>query len=166
MFFKARYHLWMHLPMVSPATEAKQLERNGEENGEVEEEDTWHWWNRFRCTANSEKRLCLALEMTADLPDSTALDRWLGEPVRCLVVPTHLFMTNKKGFPVLSKPHQAVIRQFLRQKTQVLVTGALRHSSYKHYQQYLDHLWQVGLSVVAFLYNWLDASVRTLLHSF
>lgn len=122
---------------------SEELQREPEDQ-EESNQDTWHWWNTFRSTANFEKRLCLALELTADLPDSTAIDRWLGEPVRCLLLPTHLFMTNKKGFPVLSKPHQMVVRQFLRHKTQILITGAQRHDNYKHYQQYMDHLWQVS----------------------
>jgi len=136
----ARFHVWVHLPMVSPASEAAFYEREPLE----EDSDTpWHWWNRFRCLANSEKRLGVALEMTADLPDEAAINRWLGEPVRCLILPTHLFMANKKGFPVLSKPHQNIVRQFLRQKAQILITGAQRHNTYRHYQQYMDHLWQV-----------------------
>lgn len=136
--------------MVSPGTEATQwAKEDGEEESDATEaaqdtqEDPWHWWNSFRCAANFEKKLCVALELSADLPDSAAVDRWLGEPVRCLIVPTHLFMTNKKGFPVLPKPHQMVIRQFFRQKAQVLISGALRHQFYKHYQQYVEHLWQV-----------------------
>jgi protein arginine N-methyltransferase 5 len=127
--------------MISPKVEACQFERDGVE-GEVD--DTWHWWNNFRCTANFEKKLSLALELTADLPDAEDIERWLGEPIKCLVIPTHLFMTNKKGFPVLPKAHQVAIRQFLRQKTQILITGAQRHQHYKHYQQYMEHMWQVS----------------------
>nr|CAG4641509.1 EOG090X028A [Eurycercus lamellatus] len=141
---QARYHVWLHLPMVSAESEAEQWQRESI-SGTDNDGDTWHWWNNFRCTANFEKKLSLALELTADLPDSVSVERWLGEPVKCLVIPTHLFMTNKKGFPVLSKAHQSVIRQFLGQKTQILITGAQRHQSYKHYQQYMDHLWQVGI---------------------
>jgi protein arginine N-methyltransferase 5 len=126
--------------MNSPKIEASLFERDVDEE---EVDDTWHWWNNFRITANFEKKLSLALELTADLPDAVDIDRWLGEPIKCLVVPTHLFMTNKKGFPVLPKSHQVAIRQFLRQKTQILITGAQRHQHYKHYQQYIEHLWQV-----------------------
>lgn len=131
--------------MVSPTIEASQFEREVKDEGN---EDTWHWWNNFRSTANFEKKLSLALELTADLPDSDEIDRWLGEPIKCLVVPTHLFMTNKKGFPVLPKSHQVAIRQFLRQKTQILITGAQRHQNYKHYQQYMEHLWQVRKPII------------------
>ena len=61
-------------------------------------------------------------------------------------------MTNKKGFPVLSKAHQAVVRQFFRQRSQIMITGALRHDNYKFYQQYMDHLWQV--KTFHYLYTW------------
>nr|CAG4647716.1 EOG090X028A [Moina brachiata] len=132
---QARFHIWLQLPMIWSGTEAAQWSK---------ERDTWNSWNSFRSIANFEKKLSLALELTADLPDSTVIERWLGEPVKCLIVPTHLFMTNKKGFPVLPKPHQMVIRQFFRQKAQVLISGALRHQFYKHYQQYIEHLWQAG----------------------
>lgn len=131
--------------MISSSIESSQFERETTDKETQEDnDDTWHWWNHFRLIANFEKKLSLALELTADLPSQEAIDRWIGEPVKCLVVPTHLFMTNKKGYPVLSKPHQVTIREFMRQKAQILVTGALRHSNYKHYQQYMDHLWQVN----------------------
>nr|CAG4649143.1 EOG090X028A [Scapholeberis mucronata] len=138
---QARYHVWLHLPMIAPSDESSQFQHEVKE-GQVE--DTWHWWNHFRLIANFEKKLSLALELTADLPSAEAIERWVGEPVKCLVIPTHLFMTNKKGFPVLPKPHQIAIREFMRQKAQILITGAQRHLNFKHYQQYMDHLWQVG----------------------
>ena len=34
----------------------------------------------------------IALEQTADLPDAEDIERWLGEPIKCLVVPTHLII--------------------------------------------------------------------------
>jgi len=131
--------------MISGDQETSQWHRD--EQSQVDEDlsgsETWHWWNNFRCIANYEKKLNLALELTADLPNQAAIDRWLGEPIKCLIIPTHLFMSNKRGFPVLSKSHQNVIHQFSRLKTQILITGALRHQHIKHYQQYMDHLWQV-----------------------
>lgn len=143
--------------MVSPGTEAAQYYNKCEEEGsgtadatQVNQEDTWQWWNAFRCAANFEKKLSIALELSADLPDPEAIDRWLGEPVKCLIVPTHLFTTNKKGFPVLPKTHQMVIRQFLRQKAQILISGALRHQFYKHYQQYIEYLWQVSWEYISY----------------
>ena len=71
-------------------------------------------WNRFRTLCDSNKKIGLVLELTTDLPSDQEIERWTGEPVKALVVPTRVFITNKKGFPVLSRAHQNVIRMFLK----------------------------------------------------
>lgn len=50
-----------------------------------------------------------ALEIGPDVPSDTVIDKWLGEPIKAAVLPTSIFLTNKKGFPVLSKAHQRII---------------------------------------------------------
>jgi protein arginine N-methyltransferase 5 len=40
------------------------------------------------------------------------ISRWRGEPVRTLILPTSIFLTNAKGYPVLSKRHQRFVRSF------------------------------------------------------
>ena len=39
----------------------------------------------------------LALEISAELPSEEELERWYGEPVKAAILPTSLFLTNKKG---------------------------------------------------------------------
>lgn len=55
--------------------------------------------------------LCLpaAIDVGADIPSDTVIDKWLGEPIKAAILPTSIFLTNKKGFPVLSKAHQRII---------------------------------------------------------
>jgi protein arginine N-methyltransferase 5 len=77
--------------MISPKVEASQFERDGVE-GEVD--DTWHRWNSFSCTANFEKKLSLALELRADLPDAEDIKRWLGEPIKCFVGLSLFYLTS------------------------------------------------------------------------
>lgn len=100
-------------------------------------------WNSIRCLCNHNKSVTLALEITADLPSDEAIGRWLGEPVKCIILPSSLFITNKKGFPVLFRAHQTVVKAFAGLNVQVLISGTLRHESMNHYLQYIDHLWQV-----------------------
>ena len=73
-----------------------------------------HRWNRLRTLCDTNKKLGVILEISADLPSDDVLDRWFGEPVRGAVVPTSIFLTNKKGFPVLSRPHQNLIRRLFK----------------------------------------------------
>ena len=54
----------------------------------------------------------LALELTADLPESKFIDRWFGEPIRAFIIPTNIFITNNKGFPTLSPAHKQVVAKF------------------------------------------------------
>ena len=49
--------------------------------------------------------------------------------MKVLVLPCMSFLTNKKGYPVLSKRHQSVIKRFVKFNVQILVSGKVRHPS-------------------------------------
>ena len=55
---------------------------------EVSGSDPWDWWDRFRANANFEKRVGAVLEIDAEAPAEHRLKRWLGEPIKALVVNT------------------------------------------------------------------------------
>lgn len=59
-----------------------------------------------------------ALEIGPDVPSDTVIDKWLGEPIKAAVLPTSIFLTNKKGFPVLSKAHQRIIFSLFKVRQQ------------------------------------------------
>lgn len=71
-------------------------------------------WNRFRTLCDSNKKIGVVLEVTADLPPDDVIDRWFGEPIKAAVLSTNLFLTNKKGFPVLSRAHQNVVKRIFK----------------------------------------------------
>jgi hypothetical protein len=54
------------------------------------------------------------LEITEDIPSLELLDRWLGEPVRAAIFPTSIFLSNKAGFPTLSRKHQQFVLKLFR----------------------------------------------------
>jgi protein arginine N-methyltransferase 5 len=112
------------------------------------EDSPWARWNRLRVSCEHSQALFVALELGVDLPDrDTDIARWEAEPVKVLLLPVACFLTNKKGFPVLSKRHQGVVARFAKFNVQVLVTGKPRHAQgRKVYQQYLRHAWQVRLA--------------------
>ncbi|XP_005101573.1 protein arginine N-methyltransferase 5 [Aplysia californica] len=147
-YFVANYYqqqYWVQVPLLSPAAQCDQVIEGLDENmGEDKSEDTWSWWNTLRSLCDHNKRLCVALELTADLPDREVVERWMSEPVKAILVSTSLFLTNKKGYPVLSKLHQSVIKDLFKLEVQVIITGQDRHpdKTIRAYQQYIDHLWQ------------------------
>lgn len=64
-----------------------------------------------------------------------------------MILPTTLFITNKKGYPVLGRGHQALIQRFSPLNVQFLLTGANRYSDLALYFNYLDHVWKKGFQV-------------------
>jgi len=86
--------------------------------------DGWEMWNNFRLLCDQNPRLQVVLELTADLPSTERdLKRWFAEPVRAVIVPADIFLTNKLGFPVLSKRHKAFLLEAFRYKVQVIFKG-------------------------------------------
>ncbi|RXM28885.1 Protein arginine N-methyltransferase 5 [Acipenser ruthenus] len=82
------------------------------------------------------------IEIGADLPSEAVIDKWLGEPIKAAILPTSIFLTNKKGFPVLSKLHQRIIFRLFKLDAQFIFTGSNRHSDkeFRSYLQYLQYL--------------------------
>ncbi|XP_046550143.1 LOW QUALITY PROTEIN: protein arginine N-methyltransferase 5-like [Haliotis rubra] len=134
---------WMQVPLVAPWDQRDDV-IEGLDGGDSPTEDTWEWWHLFRTLCDCNKRLGICLEMTADLPSESVLERWLSEPIKTVSMSTNLFLTNKKGYPVLSKAHQSFLRRLFRLDVQLILTGVDRHpdKGIRAYQQYLDHLWQ------------------------
>ena len=53
-----------------------------------------------------------------------------------------IFVTNKKGYPVLPRTVQQVVRRFLHLDVQVILEGRSHGHDMLNYQSYLDHFWQ------------------------
>jgi len=109
--------------------------------------DGWQTWNSLRLLCDQNPRLQVAIELTADLPSTEReLDRWFAEPVRAVIVPADIFLTNKQGFPVLSKRHKAFLSQFFRYRVQVIVQGlpenADNEAETSKYLHYIGRLFQ------------------------
>ncbi|KAH0626190.1 hypothetical protein JD844_001023 [Phrynosoma platyrhinos] len=133
---------WMRVPLLAPEDLRDDVIENEAIQGLEEEcageEKTWQWWHNFRTLCDYNKRVAVALEVGPDLPSNHVIDRWLGEPIKAAILPTSIFLTNKKGFPVLSKMHQRLL------EVQFIITGAHHHpeKEFCSYLQYLEYLSQ------------------------
>ncbi|CAF4818046.1 unnamed protein product, partial [Rotaria sp. Silwood1] len=80
--------------------------------------------------------------LSADIPSEQAQKRWLGEPVRAVILPTKIFTTNAKGYPVLSPAHQLFIIKLIKLKVQFIIKGINPNDStlFEPYLQYLKHI--------------------------
>ncbi|KAE8350379.1 PRMT5 arginine-N-methyltransferase-domain-containing protein [Aspergillus coremiiformis] len=75
---------------------------------------TWEAWDTIRRTCKYHSRLFVALSLQKHLPSISVQSRWHSEPVRLLAFNANSFIKNQKGYPVLSKAHQALISRFMR----------------------------------------------------
>uniref|UniRef100_A0AAY4B3M2 PRMT5 TIM barrel domain-containing protein n=1 Tax=Denticeps clupeoides TaxID=299321 RepID=A0AAY4B3M2_9TELE len=136
---------WIQVPLLSPEDLRDDIIENEPskhlDDGSSDEK-TWTWWHSFRTLCDYNKRICLAIEIGADMPSDSVIDKWLGEPIKAAVLPTSIFLTNKKGFPVLSKAHQRIIFRLFKLEVQFIFTGTSRHSEkdFRSYLQYLEYL--------------------------
>ena len=106
-------------------------------------EDTWEWWNDLRRYCNYDRRLCVALELqdAAHAPSQEELNRWVGEPVKVIIIPTSLFLLNQHKQPVLSRAHQDIIQKFLNLNVQFIIRGNVyEECSYRQYNSYIHFL--------------------------
>eukprot|EP00798_Chlamydomonas_sp_ICE-L_P014068 gene14068-20013_t len=85
--------------------------------------DSWETWHQFRALTDFHPLLGCVLRLGQHLPPHSMLDRWMGEPVKALILPTDLFTLNKRGYPVLPKAHQDVLAKFFKNNVQVILSG-------------------------------------------
>ncbi|KAG2500070.1 hypothetical protein HYH03_002347 [Edaphochlamys debaryana] len=123
--------LWLTVPLVVPAEGAGAGAGGGAEGaspvgpGFV---DGWEAWHQIRAQADHHNLLGAALLLGPTLPSPASLGRWAGEPVKALLLPTHVFSANKRGYPVLPKPHQELLAAFFKLGVQVVITGEACHA--------------------------------------
>ncbi|KAK9874884.1 hypothetical protein WA026_005696 [Henosepilachna vigintioctopunctata] len=126
--------IWLTVPMAYPS-------RKNELCDPTEKEDTWNWWNDFRSYCKYEKRLGLVLELPDihNIPSTSEIDRWLGEPVKALIIHSSLFILNIHGKPVLPKAYQEIIKRFMILDVQyILKTNDTEDIAI--YNKYLNYL--------------------------
>jgi protein arginine N-methyltransferase 5 len=111
--------------------------------------DPWQAWNTLRTLTGFSAQVSVCLELTAALPPPEEQRRWLGEPIRAVIVPTHVFKRNKLGFSVLPRPHQAFLTRLMQQRAQIIISGrpqplaggnGIFSANYSPYLEYFRHL--------------------------
>jgi type II protein arginine methyltransferase len=89
-------------------------EEHGEGTSNHDEGSVWQVWNTIQALTNYHPRLSIALQIPKDLPSTSLIRQWFAEPVRVLLYGAEIFLSNHKGFPVLSKSHQRLLNSFMK----------------------------------------------------
>lgn len=134
----------MEVPMQNPL-KSTRLHDSSVRTAETDESrdtdvDPWTWWNTFRLQTDFNSKIMVALELSEDLPPTEVIQRWLCEPVSCIIVPANVFIRNAQNFPVLSKAHQSVITAFVKNDISFMVKCNRNDNGLRNYADYLRHL--------------------------
>ncbi|QLL31322.1 hypothetical protein HG536_0B01850 [Torulaspora globosa] len=73
---------------------------------------TWELWHTVRKLCSYHPSLTISLAVPRIRTPSHVLNRWLSEPVSCLLLSSSIFATNQYGYPVLHKFNQSLITKF------------------------------------------------------
>jgi len=96
-------------------------EEPGESQAVHDEGSIWQVWNTVQSLTNYNPRLSVALELPRVLPSGALIRQWFAEPVRVLLCSADVFLSNNKGYPVLSKAHQRLMNSFLKVRADSVV---------------------------------------------
>ncbi|KAJ3201183.1 Protein arginine N-methyltransferase 5 [Entophlyctis luteolus] len=100
-------------------------------------DDGWLAWNAIRS---------LSLEFTGLVSDDQLINRWIAEPIKMVVIPHHVFLLNKKNYPVLSKRHQHWTHRLMKLNPQFLISTPQKcpisdeNGGVSAYRIYIEHL--------------------------
>jgi len=108
----------------------------------------WAVWNRFRCLCDYSPSLQVALRLEGsqiEAADEASEEqkwlRWMGEPIRSMLIKMSDFVPNASGYPTLPPKMRKVVVRFYERGVQFVLTGRPRHpNGLLPYQMYLVHL--------------------------
>jgi type II protein arginine methyltransferase len=99
-------------------------ENENESNNLQPQLTSWDLWNATRILLDQHPLVHVALELPlhfSPLLFKDTLKKWLGEPIRCLIVSTSVFVQNKSGYPVLPRLHQQCVLEMHRARIHILL---------------------------------------------
>ncbi|KAF9886388.1 hypothetical protein FE257_011533 [Aspergillus nanangensis] len=124
-----QFHIWLRV-VDNPELEVEEIgdlapfarlefleDWDDDHSPKVDPFGTWDAWDTIRRTCKYHSRLFIALLLPKHLPPMSVQSRWHSEPVHLLTIDTNCFIKNQKGYPVLSKGHQALISRLMRLRT-------------------------------------------------
>jgi protein arginine N-methyltransferase 5 len=87
---------------------------------------TWDMWNTIRSMCGYNPRLSVTLDLATPLPSSAITQRWHAEPLRFVFLPASAYLSNAKGYPVLSKTCQSFFRGIWKYRPTIILSGTHR----------------------------------------
>eukprot|EP01060_Flectonema_neradi_P010711 TRINITY_DN1779_c3_g1_i2.p2 TRINITY_DN1779_c3_g1~~TRINITY_DN1779_c3_g1_i2.p2 ORF type:complete len:539 (+),score=100.43 TRINITY_DN1779_c3_g1_i2:93-1709(+) len=86
-------------------------------------DNAWLLWNNLRSLCQNHNRLGVVLEMTQNLPSERILGRWVGEPLKGIIIGTDLFTVGHQQAFTLPPRHLNFLKLLMKYKVQVIFSG-------------------------------------------
>jgi protein arginine N-methyltransferase 5 len=110
-----QFNLLITVPICTQFDSGDEIENTAEIVNARRSDSSWYWWKKMRSLCEENSKLGLVIELAEDVSlNDFEIERWFSEPVKAFIIPTKVFLTNKSGFPVLSKSHQKIVSKFFR----------------------------------------------------
>ena len=93
------------------------------DNQNPDNDTAWLLWNSLRTLCQNHNRLGVVLEVTENLPCEKILNRWIGEPLKGVVINTELFTFGHQRAFSLPQKHLDFLTLLMRYKVQVIFAG-------------------------------------------
>ncbi len=108
----------------------------------------WQTWDLLRTMCEYHPRLSVALDLAPLLPPTlpSCIEAWQAEPISHVFLPASSFISNAKGYPVLPKSTQGLVRNLIaHQPTLNFILSGTEASLHPKggpdaYPQYIHHL--------------------------
>lgn len=131
-------HPYLELSILLPLCPTPMIDEAPENDDETL--STWEIWDTIRSVCEYSPRLHVALDIPARLPSIETQSRWLSEDVRQLFLSAATFLVNSKGYPVLSKAHQAYVQAACKYGPAIVLQDIDRHQRLGGEDAYLQYL--------------------------
>lgn len=108
----------------------------------------WQTWDLIRSMCEYHPRLSVALDLSPLLPPalSALVEAWQAEPISHVFLPASSFISNAKGYPVLPKSTQGLVRNLMTHQPALTFilsgteAGIHTKGGSAAYPQYIHHL--------------------------
>ena len=80
----------------------------------VKAEQIYSKFIEFKAMTQNSVNVMVCLSIQADLPSESWLMRFYGEKVFAIQVSTNAFISNKKGYPILSETHAKIFKEYMK----------------------------------------------------
>lgn len=122
----------------------------------------WDVWNTIRTICNYPANLSVALQLPKHHLPEYVVSRWFAEPVSMLVISSSIFISNAKGFPVLSKALQSLLFKFFKKNPFLIIEDSIGSNfqggddAFLIYLRHLHHIAPQTFSMEEFYRGFVD----------